>query len=384
MTSIAIILADLERGRFGHPASLLDPLADKPVLQHTIDRVARIEGLDGIVLLHPESQSLEGLYDEPADAPPIKSHPMQMRLGDNWLRGVIDSGRKWSLTAWRGGIGGMTVYDELLPAYPLHRVMQAEQAESSVVLRGDWCCIDPVIASEQLRLHRSAPESMKVTFTQAPPGLSPLVIHHTVVADMVEHSATVANLLCYNPKKPTIDPVGKDVNVQVPASVRDQYRRFVYDTPRAIEHLRAIADRMGGDMAQADAVAITNASRGIETEEPWRQFERLPQQLTIELTPRRPVNGPIVPQHHLDLSRSDMDQATIDTLLDDLGSLTGGRGGACDPPERISVIERQHGAFPGVAEPPPRPAQVTIHLFFIGFFTAHCLPPKSASSWRTR
>ena len=41
-----------------------------------------------------------------------------------------------------------------------------------------------------------------------------------------------------NPKKPVIDPVGKDVNVPIPASVRDQYRRFIYDTPRAVEHLQ--------------------------------------------------------------------------------------------------------------------------------------------------
>ena len=49
MTTLAIIQVDLYRGRFGHAVSLLDELAGKTVLQHTIDRVARIEGVDEIV-----------------------------------------------------------------------------------------------------------------------------------------------------------------------------------------------------------------------------------------------------------------------------------------------------------------------------------------------
>ncbi|MEO0475181.1 MAG: SPASM domain-containing protein [Planctomycetota bacterium] len=315
MTTLAIIQVDLYQGRFGHAVSLLDELVGKTVLQHTIDRIARIEGVDEIVLMHPADQTLSGKYDMSSDGPPITTAVMQTRGQDAWLHDVIGSGRKWALTAWRGGIGGMTIYDEMLPAAPFLQVMQDRNAESLVALRGDWCCIDPDIAAKQLELHRSAPEAMRLTFTQAPPGISPLVVHRSVLRDMAEHSATVANLLCYNPSKPVIDPVGKDMNVQVPASVRGQYRRFVYDTPRAIEHLQAIAERLGEGVASADAVTVTDTSREVETNEPWRELERLPQQLNVELSPRRAVNGPIVPQHHLDLPREDMADETADELL---------------------------------------------------------------------
>lgn len=350
MTNLAIILVDLEHGRFGHAVSLRDELNGKPVLQHTIDRVARIDGLDAIALLHPEGQVLDGVYEVPAGSPAIHCLAMQTRPGDQWLRGVIDSGRKWSLTAWRGGIGGMTVYDELMPAYALLRAAEQLDAESVVALRGDWCCVDPALATRQLERHRSAPEAMKLTFSQAPPGLSPLVVHRTVLTDMAEHSATVANLLCYNPKKPTIDPVGKDVNLQVPASVRDQYRRFVYDTPRAIDHLRRVAGRLGGAFDRADSVAITHASRAVEIDRPWDQFERLPQQFNIELTPRRAVNGPIVPQHYLALDRPDMDAATVDALLEQLPAagdtsvLFGGLGDALLHDDWCGILERAASA----------------------------------------
>lgn len=318
MTSIAIIHVDLTRGRFGHAVSLFDDLAGKSVLQHTIDRVARIVGIDEIVLMRPPDQSLEGHYEQPVGGPVVTTAARQLREADNWLDNVICAARKWSLTAWRGGIGGMTVYDELLPAHALLRVMQEKKAESLVALRGDWCYIDPAIATQQLELHRSAPEAMSLAFTQAPPGLSPLVIHRGALNDLTEHNATIANMLCYNPRKPAIDPVGKDVNVQVPASVRMQYRRFIYDTPRAMDHLQAIAAHLGEDLEQADAVAVTDASRWIETNEPWRQLERIPQQVNVELSPRRAVNGPIVPQHYLDLNRTDMTGETVSALLEQL------------------------------------------------------------------
>jgi hypothetical protein len=228
----------------------------------------------------------------------------------------------------------MTIYDEMLPAYPFLQVMQAKGAESLVALRGDWCCIDPAIATQQLELHRSAPEAMKLTFTQAPPGLTPVVIHRSVLEEMVANNATVANLLCYNPKKPVIDPVGKDVNVQVPASVRSQYRRFVYDTPRAVEHLQQIAEALGDSLGRSDAVKVTDISRDIEEREPWHQLERLPQQINVELSPRRLVNGPIVPQHQLELPRQDMADKTIDVLLEqvpDAGDTAVLFGGLGDP-----------------------------------------------------
>ena len=334
MTSIAIIQVDLHHGRFGHAVSLMDDLAGKSVLQHTIDRVARIEGIDEIVLMHPSDQSLEGRFDIPGDGPAVTTEAARTREQDAWFHNVIESGRKWSLTAWRGGIGGMTIYDEMLPAYPFLQVMQAKGAESLVALRGDWCCIDPAIATQQLELHRSAPEAMKLTFTQAPPGLTPVVIHRSVLEEMVANNATVANLLCYNPKKPVIDPVGKDVNVQVPASVRSQYRRFVYDTPRAVEHLQQIAEALGDSFGRSDAVSVTDISRDIEEREPWHQLERLPQQINVELSPRRLANGPIVPQHHLELPRQDMADKTIDVLLEqvpDAGDTAVLFGGLGDP-----------------------------------------------------
>lgn len=318
MKTLALILVDTEQGRFGHAGSLREVLAGKTVLQHTLDRAAQIEGIDELVLLNRADQSLDGIYQAPMGVKVVE-HALAERPQDAWVHELINAGRKWSLTAWRGGIGGMSVYDELLPAYPLLQALEARGADAAVILRDDWCCVDPMLGSEQLKLFHTAPEALKLIFTQAPPGLSPLVIGKATLADLSEHQATVANILCYNPKKPVIDPMGKDVNLPIPASVRDQFRRFIHDTPRAIDHLREIAEYLGPTFATADAQQITDCSRALETDRPDRQLDRLPQQFTVELSPRREATGPIVPQHHLELGRADMTRATLDAALAELG-----------------------------------------------------------------
>lgn len=322
MKTIALILIDPARGRLGHAAALDAEIVGRSVLQHTLDRAARIEGIDEWVVLDVSDQAKgSGIFSECCKKIPdtFLSLTAERRDTDAWLADSIASARKWSLTAWRGGIGGMSVYDELLPAYPILRAMHRRNADTAVVLRGDWCCMDPELASRQLALFKTAPEALKLTFTQAPPGLSPLVIGKPVVEDLVDHQATIANILCYNPQKPVIDPVGKDVNVPVPALVRDQARRFIHDTPRASEHLREIAEYLGPSFLTADCQQITDASRAIETDRPDRQLARLPQQINIELTPRREATGPIDPQHHIDLGRGEMTRPTLDAALAELG-----------------------------------------------------------------
>lgn len=343
MKTIALILIDTHCGRLGHAASIGDTLAGETVLQHTVNRAAAIQGIDAVVLAtHAQhggpicdpADPCAGLPCSPPQGVDCRRSSWSLTESENAQHEAIAAARKWSLTAWRGGIAGMTAYDELLPAGPIARLLAKHQADAAVVVRGDWCCFDPAIADEQLAVYRSAPESYRLVFTQAPPGLSALVVDRSVAEDLATHRTTVARLLCYNPDKPALDPISRDVCVAVPASVRDRHRRFIHDTPRAAHHLREIADRLGSPFALADAAAITEASRTLDTEHPERQLDRLPQQWTLELTPQRQAVGPIVPQHHLDLPRSAMDPVLACDLMQQLGAvgdasvLLGGLGDA--------------------------------------------------------
>ncbi|MEX0653836.1 MAG: SPASM domain-containing protein [Phycisphaeraceae bacterium] len=350
MPTIALIVTDTQRTRLGHPARLGDVLGGVNVLTHTLRRASGVAAVRRLVLVHPPGQAeavrtLMGdarfdkpvhLFEAAAAEPGAQAHDAR------WV-----AARRWAVTAWRGGLGGATVYDELLPAAPLADAMRAHEATSALLLRAEWCLFDPALAASQLALHLEQPDAYKLSFTQAPPGLSGLVAHRDVIGRLVESGAAFGTGLGYQPRRPQGDPITRELNRPVPPSVRDTYRRFVYDTPRSIDLLRTIADRLGDALPTADAVAVTDAARAVEADDadwPWRC---LPQQVTLELTPRRAVTGPITPHHHVAFDRPDLDvdlaRRIIDQLADpaaagDVALRLGGLGDALLHPQWDAIV----------------------------------------------
>ncbi|MEM9415869.1 MAG: hypothetical protein AAGA29_10390 [Planctomycetota bacterium] len=354
MKAIALILIDRQQGRLGHDARLDETLAGQSVLQHTVNRAARIEGIDEVVLaMRDTNASSDATADLPCELPDAKKHRVttwSLTAEEQTHDDAIAAARQWSTTCWRGGIAGMSAYDELLSAGPIARVMDRCNADAAVVVRGDWCCFDPALASEQLKVHRSAPESLRLVFSQAPPGLGALVIDRVVADDLAQHRSTIAHLLCYNPKKPALDPISRDVCVAVPAEVRDRHRRFIFDTPRTQTHLRRIVERLGESFTDADAETITRTSLAIDRDNPSGQFDYLPPHVTIELTPDRPATGPITPQHHLDLPRGPIDTALAIDIVQQIGAqgdtavLLGGLGDALLHDDWHKIVNAAHDA----------------------------------------
>jgi len=305
MPAIALIITDLERGRFGHARSLLDKLHGRAVLEHTLRRAARIEGVGRIVLVHPPGQDVMGAVagfdlDKPihAFADPRAGHD---GFHDTDRRRL--AARKWAMTGWRGGLGGATCYDELLPAAPLVAAMHEHKADAAVILGGDWCLFDPALASRQLAAHVEAPDAMKIVFTQAPPGLAAVVTSRAVLEDFAKHEAGFGNALGYNPRKPVIDPIGRDVCLAIPPAVRDTFERFVDDTPRGRAAVRRFLENAGNAQSAGieeltDFCASCDFCDSHVLSHTW-----------LELTPRREADGPITPQHHATLDRPDMPTA---------------------------------------------------------------------------
>lgn len=322
MTAVALIVTDLYHGRLGQTRSLRDEIDGQSVLAHTLQRAGRIEGIVRIVVVHLQGQDVEAALDGIDVGLPIVTHADPAGLADAHTP-TRRSARKWALTAWRGGFGGATCYDELLPAGPLAEAMRAQDADAAVIVGGDWCRFDPDLASGLLERHVSAPEAMKITFTQAPPGLGAICTSRAVLEELGEHGAGFANALWYNPKKPAIDPIGKEVCLPVDPAVRDRFARFIYDTPAGQAAVR--------DDESAGAPAV-------------------PRHVTLELTPRREVSGPISAQHYVNLGRPDMpvgDAIEIARDVAAIGDATLMLGHLGEPtlhPGFADVIEAAHDA----------------------------------------
>lgn len=348
MTAIALIVCNLDKTPLGVPARLSDQLHGQNILQHTLTRVDRITGLDRIVIVHPDNQNPQPLLGDSQMRTPVSCFAatgMDEPKDKHWA-----SARKWALTCWRGGLGSATAYDELLPAGPLSQAMQAHDADTALLVRAEWCFFDTELAQAQLDRHLEEPEAYKLAFTQAPPGLSAVVCNKDVLSQFAQHHAGFGKALGYNPRHPHVDPIGREVNIAVPASVRDTFRRFIYDMPRSAEHMQAIADLLGDELDTADAAAITRTSKQVDAANPDGPWQRLPQQVTLELTPRREVAGPITPQHYVQFDRQDMDVDLAKRIVAQLGEtgdivLTlGGLGDALLHPHWQEIVTAAHDA----------------------------------------
>ncbi|MEM9752856.1 MAG: hypothetical protein AAF916_05665 [Planctomycetota bacterium] len=251
--------------------------------------------------------------------------------------------RAWSVNAWRGGFRGATVWDELGPMRVLADASESVRAESVLLLGADWCAVDPQLCEALLCKRAEAPESMPLCFSQAPPGLSGLAISSKLLRDLANTGRSFADLLAYNPSRPTVDPISQEFNIAVPAEVRTIARRFIYDTPEAIARLEGLQSSLGtAAFLEADAETLVARTRRLELEYPVKRFEHLPPICDIELTPRRVACGPITPQHHLRIERNDLSNGHLLPLARSLQGHAVTLGGIGEPllyPDWREVIQ---------------------------------------------
>ncbi|MCX5662798.1 MAG: SPASM domain-containing protein [Planctomycetota bacterium] len=351
--AIAILPTDLDRGPLGLPSRLAHVVAGRTVLAHAVARLARVGNIDAIYLVHPAGQDPLPLLGDLKS--PHKIHALAIPEGS-----AVDEhaasrrvARRWAPHAWRGGLGGSTCFDELLPAAPLQQAMAHAHVDSALVVGADWMLLDPDLCQRVLALQLEHAEALQLTFSQAPPGLCGVAVGEKFVRQLVDSpGGTIGQVLAYLPSRPQADPIGRDVCLQVDGAVRSCARRFVYDAPRAMAMIDALAERFGDAINEADASALVAAVTDLERSRP-AGWGALPRAITLELTPRRSVNGPITPQHHVAIDRPDLDVDLARRIVGQLGAdadttLTlGGLGDALLHPHWPEIVEAARAA--GVA-----------------------------------
>ncbi len=304
--AVALIPVNLDEGGLGLPSRVGWALGGQLVLAQTAARAARVPGVERVVIVHRPGAAVCELL---ADAKAVPGDRVQFveaaeSLWSDGFTAMRRVSRVWAARAWRGGPGGMTCYDELLPAAPLAAAMTQVQTESALLLGPDWPWIDVELCGRILKVHRAHPQEMPMVFSQAAPGLAGVAVGGAFLRKLAQTSGSgFGPTMAYRPSSPQADPIGKDVCVQVPAAVRDCPVRFIYDHPESMALMDAMAQRADADWAEADAMTVVDAVGELLTGQALSQ----PQWVRLEIAPRRSADGPIVPQHHVTLDRADMD-----------------------------------------------------------------------------
>ena len=232
--------------------------AREPHLEPLRALLARLDdsrAVTSVVILSPDPGALANTIEStttlrvnhaPLDVAALRKH-----------REAVASARDWAPEAWRGGLGGATVYDELIDPTNLHQAVSSATLDAALLLADDWTRCDADLLRAVVERWRDDPEQRRVVFTQAGPGLAGIVVSAEAARDFASADeaarpwSTFGGMLGYMPFNPLADPIAKPLCVPVNHSLRDATPRTTTTAPAHIV-LELTRNRLHGFGESAD------------------------------------------------------------------------------------------------------------------------------------
>lgn len=276
----AVVHVDFEQGGLATTRDLEQPIVGAlSPLRLTIARLLSARRLREVICLTDDEPRLRRALGDLADRvryAPLDVDRFRARLG------VIGPARRFAGTCWRGGVAQLTCFDELFEPEALLAAIEQHNLDAAVLVGPDWCAVDPLLIDSIVERFLEYPEAMRLTFTQAPPGLCGLLIDRSAATTLARNYqaagpfATIGALLGYVPFAPQADPIARPMCVPVPASVRDLAARCIADLDATREQIARVLAEV--DPVQACAATIAGAL------ERAGAVPSMPMHVTLELT----------------------------------------------------------------------------------------------------
>lgn len=329
----AMIAVDPERDGLLRERSLADAGGGCSLLQRTLERLGRCRRIESIVLLVPRGLAVGELIDEQLIDRPVAVREIDGPIFDE-AHAAVAAARQWSDWCWRGGIGGMTIFDEIITPTHMAAAMTELQLDAAVIVGPDWPLLDwseSTGCDALIARYLEHPESHRIVFTQAPPGLCGILIEASLMREMAQRvrQFTLGSMLSYIPSLPQLDPTSKDACVKLPAEIRNHAGRYIGG-----QRVAALAGAIGPQTCGEDLLAAITATP--------REVDAWPQQIEIELTTRRPTQ----PRWMADAAAPiDAEIEMVERVLrgasarDDLAVTFGGRGDPLLHPQCREIVE---------------------------------------------
>lgn len=319
-TSVAALITIIDQ------ADLDQTLNGQPVLQWTLERLGRSNELDKIIVLsNPDLPIRETISTKNINVPVAIEYvttPMQIDAGTK-------SARLFANWCWRGGLGGNTIYDELLHVDAMVMALKKHALHAGVLVNYSWPLVDVSKTSgidAVVNRFRSHAQQNPLVFTQAPPGLGNALITTELLEQYANRTGVgIGSLLAYRPAAPRHDPITSAANVQIDYRLRRPLIRASCDTARGkalIEH--ALSQPLDIDDPLQVVTALTEADQAV--------VPCQPQHVILELTMRRATQMSHDPDTSAPQLQPDLTLALAERLIAQLESpadtqLTlGGRG----------------------------------------------------------
>lgn len=287
----AYVVADCESSALGTPRDLGRPIAPGlNALQMTLARLSRSKRLSGVTVLTTRPQRVRELMGR---APAGLDVRIEAVSASDWharengrpgadperaattLRDLVRRGRQPAPACWRGGIGNVTVFDEVFDPIMLDAALQrGGEDEHPLLLGADWCLVDPSHVDalvDRFVSTAASGERHRMVFSHATPGLALAIVDRTLVREFAQPAAgpslaSLGTVLGYLPIAPQADPIARPACLIVEPEVRDAGLRLIADREDRCALLREICRELGPSWAEASASAVVAAARRVRPE----------------------------------------------------------------------------------------------------------------------
>lgn len=251
-TYVAVIPVDLHTSGLGWNRPLGTHFAGEPsILAMTIRRVLSAKRVGYVALVTDHAERIPALLGPALSTDPrVRILPRTSAANGRRAKAVA-AGRLWARACWRGGLGDLTCYDEVFdPAAALTALEPTAThptgCDAVLLLGPDWCAIDPALCDRIIERHENDPTNHRAAFSQALPGLAPMLVTAVVCRDLAPSVAqgayfgSIGAMLGYLPQAPAQDLIGQSICAGLDGPARDAGVRPIADTPAMTAALAAI------------------------------------------------------------------------------------------------------------------------------------------------
>lgn len=231
-----VVTAPMRQSPIGVKCDLADPIDGVPALTRTLSRLASCKHVGRIAILTddaPAVRDILGGSEQHATITIVEVDSFDLPRG-------IRTSRLFAPTCWRGGLGNVSVYDEIIEPASALRALEAVGSDSALFVGGGWTDLYPSICDQIVERHLESPASHKFVFSQASVGLAGVVHSRDGIEAMLETRRTsrphglVGSLVGYIPTKAMSDPVTRSWCVGVDLDKRLGDRRYTTDGASAL------------------------------------------------------------------------------------------------------------------------------------------------------
>ena len=320
---VALVPVNPSVGGAGSRRTLRHQFGDMDVIRLTLQRLATSRSLKQIILMIPDEYDLCSSIQGLELGVPISV----VRCGESPFgpeHEAIIAARMFADRCWRGGIAGMTVFDEVLAPQSMAELMEQEEIDGAILCGPDWPLVEVLGTGgidEMIKRWREHEGRQPFIFTQAPPGLGSCLVSKGLMKALAERNrlATVGSMLGYRPDRPKHDPIVGEGNIQIDPQVRRSLVRAVYDSPRTRYRMRCGIEPI---LSNTKSPSVGFFSRDVVDQ---LEFERrgglphfTPRHVIIELCTGRLSSGVCSPHREGTIQREAMSERRFKRIITDL------------------------------------------------------------------